>query len=253
MGMIKSGREFAPPRIFLAGTEGIGKSTFASKAPKPIFIPSEDGLKQIECDKFPVAKTYEQLKSYVTAIAAEKHAYRTIAIDTVDWAERLIWDQVCVDADKENIEEIGYAKGYIFALTYWRELLALLDRCHANGMGVILLSHTKIEKYEDPEHPTYDRFSPRLHKHAQALLTEWVDAVLFAKIKMTTKDASKGDDRKVAIPVGAGGGERIIKTVGSPTCVAKNRYNLPAEIPLSWDAFMAGFNAFYGIGTKNVA
>lgn len=36
----------------------------------------------------------------------------------------------------------------------------------------------------------------------------------------------------------ANGGERILRTVRSPACIAKNRFNLPGEIPLSWSAFM---------------
>ncbi|MBL7215955.1 MAG: hypothetical protein ISS71_09785, partial [Phycisphaerae bacterium] len=39
------------------------------------------------------------------------------------------------------------------------------------GMAVILIAHAKIERFEDPESSAYDRYSPRLHKHACALLT----------------------------------------------------------------------------------
>ncbi|MCL2000368.1 MAG: hypothetical protein FWG74_02955, partial [Planctomycetes bacterium] len=42
--------------------------------------------------------------------------------------------------------------------------------------------------------------------------------------------------RTQAKPIGAGAGERIIKTEGGPACVAKNRYNMPIEIPLAWDS-----------------
>jgi len=37
-------------------------------------------------------------------------------------------------------------------------------------MCVILLAHAKVEKFEDPESVAYDRYSPRLHKHAAALV-----------------------------------------------------------------------------------
>ena len=80
---------------------------------------------------------------------------------------------------------------------------------------------------------------PRLHKHAASLIAEWVDAVLFANKKFrVTKDAS---DRAIAAPIGADGGERIIRTVGSPACIAKNRYGLPGEIALSWTAFINAY------------
>ena len=82
-------------------------------------------------------------------------------------------------------------------------------------------------------------YTPRLNKHAASLIAEWVDAVLFANKKFrVTKDAS---DRAIAAPIGADGGERIIRTVGSPACIAKNRYGLPGEIPLSWAAFIKAY------------
>jgi len=247
LSAIRKGRMPMPPRILLAGTEGIGKSTFAAKAPNAIFVPTEDGLNEIDCAKFSwmdngveryKANTYDEVRLAALAIATQAHDFSTIAIDSVDWLERLIWDNVCRRFNKKNIEDIGYAKGYIYALDEWREILEILEKCRARGMAVILISHTKIEKFEDPEFPTYDRYSPRLHKHAQALLTEWVDAVLFATRRMTMKKESKDSDaREIAQAVGAAGGERILKTTGSPTCIAKNRYNLPPEIPLSWEAF----------------
>ncbi len=35
-------------------------------------------------------------------------------------------------------------------------------------------------------------------------------------------------------------GERILRTVGGPSCVAKNRYGLDAELPLDWTALLGG-------------
>ena len=35
---IQRGKQPLPPRLILYGTEGIGKSTFASEAPAPVFV-----------------------------------------------------------------------------------------------------------------------------------------------------------------------------------------------------------------------
>ena len=35
-------------------------------------------------------------------------------------------------------------------------------------------------------------------------------------------------------------GERILRTTGGPSCVARNRYRLRPEIPLSWEAIVSG-------------
>ena len=44
LNQVKTGKEAQPPRIMIYGSEGVGKSTFAASAPKPIFIQTEDGL-----------------------------------------------------------------------------------------------------------------------------------------------------------------------------------------------------------------
>ena len=240
---IHSGPRHAPPRLMIHGTEGIGKSTTAAQAPKPIFIQTEDGLGQIDCDSFPLARSFGDVVAALSALYAEKHDYQTVVIDSLDWLERLIWDLLCEQYGVSSIEKVdgGYAKGYTHALTQWREILNGLDALrNERGMCVILLGHSKVEKFEDPEHSAYDRYSPRLHKQANALITEWADAVLFATRKIITKteDAGFGRDRTVAAGLGKDGGERILRCVGSPSCIAKNRYSLPAELPLSWAALM---------------
>lgn len=242
---IHRGRKHSPPRLLIYGTEGIGKSTTAAAAPAPIFIPTEDGLDQIDCASFPLARNLTEVESALRTLIHEPHDFETVVIDSADWLERLVWDALCEQYGVANIEKVdgGYARGYTHALTHWRRLLADLNTLRMQrGMCVILLAHAKVEKFEDPEHLAYDRYSPRLHKHITALLTEWSDAVLFATRKIITKTASGdgnfGRDRTIAAGLGKDGGERILRTVGSPACVAKNRYGLPAELPLSWPALM---------------
>ena len=75
-----------------------------------------------------------------------------------------------------------------------------------------------------------------------------MDAVLFAnkKFRVTKENAGFTGERAIAAPIGADGGERIIRTVGSPACIAKNRYGLPAELPLSWQAFIDAYQKIEG-------
>ncbi len=91
---IHSGRRLQPPRLLLYGTEGIGKSTIASEAPKPIFIPTEDGLDQIDTDSFPLCHSLDDVMAALTALATEEHDYQTVVIDSLDWLARLISDVV---------------------------------------------------------------------------------------------------------------------------------------------------------------
>jgi hypothetical protein len=252
---ITRGKENKPPRIFLYGQEGVGKSCTAAQAPNPVFIQTEDGLDEINTAKFPLAKNLNDVLNALAALRDEQHDFRTVVLDSADWLERLIWDKVCQDFGVRSIEKAdgGYGKGYVHALTYWRQIVSLFnDLRNVRGMIVIVIAHSKVERFEDPENAAYDRYTPRLHKSATSLLCEWVDAVLFATKRFrVSREEGTGfqGDRAIATAIGANGGERILRTVGSPACIAKNRFNLPAEIPLSWQAFM---DAYASGGEANV-
>ena len=245
---IKSGRDNKPPRLVIYGQEGIGKSTIGANAPMSIFVQTEDGLGEIDCYKFPLSKSFDNVVECLKSLRDEEHNFQTVVIDSADWLERLIFDEVCKEFGVKSIEKAdgGYGKGYTHALRHWQKVVELLQELRdKRNMIVIILAHAKVERFEDPENAAYDRYTPRLHKNAASLLCEWADAVLFAckKIRIT-RDAT---DRTIAAPIGAAGGDRILRTVGSPACIAKNRYNLPLEIPLTWNAlFMALTNQEVG-------
>jgi hypothetical protein len=235
---IQRGKVNAPRRTLLFGVHGVGKSTFASMADSPIFIPVEDGLSNIACERFPLATKYADVIAALGAIYTEPHEYRTVIIDSVDWLERLIFADVCQKRGVECVEDIGYGKAYVFALTQWREVLAGLDALrNERGMAVILIAHAQIEKFANPETDAYDRYSPRLHKQASALLQEWADEVLFACYRVHTKTSDDGFGRKRV--QGIGTGERILRTTERPAHVAKNRLNLPDELPLDYRIYAA--------------
>jgi hypothetical protein len=253
---IQRGRVASPPRILIYGTEGIGKTTFAAESPNPIFLQTEDGLGQIDRDRFPLASSLEDVQQALAELLNQPHGYETVVLDSLDWLERLVWDSVCKEYGVKSIEKVdgGYAKGYTHALTYWRHVVDLLGALRTEkGMAVVLIAHAKVEKFEDPESAAYDRYSPRLHKHAAALICEWSDAVLFAtrKFRIQSEDAGFNRKRTIANAIGKDGGERILRCVGGPSCIAKNRYGIAEELPLSWAAFMAALSNPLCLGAKN--
>ena len=236
MDQVITGKSAQPPRVMIYGTEGIGKSSFAASAPNPIFIQTEDGLSEIATSKLPLCNTFDDVISQLKGIRDEQHSFNTVVIDSLDWLERIIHARVAGDYGVKSIEKAdgGYGRGYVHALAYWQQVISLLNELrNKKSMAVILIAHAKVERFEDPEHPAYDRYSPRLHKAVNSLVCEWVDAVLFATRRMRV-DADTGK----AAPVGADGGERVLRTNGSPAYIAKNRYSLPNEMALSWQSFI---------------
>lgn len=233
---VHTGKRPAPRRIMTYGVHGIGKSTFGAMADRTIFLPLEDGLGEIDCASLPLMDSYDQVLAALGELYTEPHDYRTVVVDSLDWLEQLIWAEVCRKRSVETIEDIGYAKGYTFALTQWREVLAGLDALrNERAMTVILLAHCKIETFANPETESYDRYVPRLHKHASALIQEWCDEVLFATYKIFTKQHDEGFNRTRA--QGIGTGERVLRTTERPAHVAKNRLNLPDELPLDYSVY----------------
>src|SRR5262245_30010425 len=223
MDRVLHGRTPKPPRLLIYGTEGIGKSTFCASAPTPVFIQTEDGLDEIQCDKFPLATTFDDVIGALAELRTEQHEYETLVIDSLDWLERMIWDRVCQESGVKSIEKAdgGFAKGYTHALTFWREVVDQLNMLRAGrGMVVLLIAHAKVEKFEDPESSPYDRYSPRLHQHAAALVSEWCDAVLFATRKMRTQTEHAGYNRRRTVPhaVGRTASEPVCSSAGGPAC-----------------------------------
>ena len=233
LSTITKGRQPKPRRTLLYGTHGIGKSTFGAMADRPIFLPTEDGTGEIDCHRFPLIESFAAAMDCIADLFREDHDYGTAVIDSADWLEKLIWADVVEKRQVESIEDIGYGRGYTFALSQWSELLEGLDALrNSRNMAIIIIAHANIEKFNDPENEAYDRYSPRLHKHASHLVQEWCDEVLFATYKVHTKSSDEGFNKTRTR--GLGSGERILRTTTRPANVAKNRLNLPEELPLDY-------------------
>lgn len=246
-----------PPIMTLHGTAGIGKTTFATQAPAPVVLRTEDGLGTISVDAFPIAQSWKDVVDALSALYTEQHEYKTVVIDSLSALEPLIWRQVAVDEKKENIEACGYGRGYVLATYYWQQLIegcaALRDE---KGIIPILIAHSEVQRFDSPEVEPYERYQVRLHKKAMALVYERADIVGFANWKtniIRDKDptalSSKKTGEKVLNVRGIGTGERLLHLVEKPAYLAKNRYSLPDTLPLDWSAFSTALQAAIGTTT----
>lgn len=224
-----------PWRTIIYGTHGIGKSTFAAQAESPIFIQTEDGLSGLQCDAFPLAKTFEEVMDAIGVLYKEDHKFKTLVVDSIDWLEPLVWSFTAQEHGKSSIEDFGFGKGFVFASDTWRKFIGGLNALRDDkGMEVILLAHTEVKRYDNPETEPYDRHQIKLHKRAAELMQEWADVVGFANYKtMVTKDDVGMNAKKVRA---IGSGERVLYTSERPAFYAKNRFNLPHELQFTYKA-----------------
>ena len=239
LSAVKRGVQKRPLRIVAYGPEGVGKTQFAANAPAPIFLGSEDGFGTIDAARFPSPSSWTEARAMLHELATTDHEFKTVAIDTADWIEPLLFADVCARHGKPNVEAFGYGKGYTVALDEgWRPLLGQLEVLGAKGMHVIILAHAKSETHTPPDADAYERWTLKIDKRAAGLLKEWCDTLLFMQWGGTVAD--KSGDRKKARAIG----ERyraLYTQSASGAFEAKNRFGLRDVLPLDWAEFYDGY------------
>ncbi len=162
--------------------------------------------------------------------------YKTLVVDSLDWAEPLLWRYVCEQAKVGNIEEVsgGYGRGYNAALDQWRSFLNALERLQRErSTHLILIAHSFIKAFKNPEGDDFDRYILKLNEKAAGLIREWCGGVYFANFEtFAVKDKAK---RVRGVSTGA----RLLYTQRTAAYDAKDRYGLPESLPLSWAEFEA--------------
>ncbi|MEG1823069.1 MAG: ATP-binding protein [Clostridiales bacterium] len=229
---IISGKIPSAQKFIVYGPEGIGKSTFASHFPGPLFIDTEGSTKHLDVKRFEKPTSWVMLGAQVKYIKENPTICKTLIIDTADWAERLCIDYLCDKSQMSGIEDWGYGKGYTYVSEEFGRLLNYLDEVISNGVNVGLTAHATIHKFEQPdEMSAYDRWEMKLSKKTAALLKEWADMLLFVNYKtyVTTMD-KEGKKGK------AQGGKRVMYTTHHTSWDAKNRHDLPSELEFDYKA-----------------
>lgn len=230
--------EHEPPNIIIYGGRGVGKTTFAASAPKPVMIRTErvghfPGVKM-----FPLAESFSQVMDAMGALATQDHDFETLIVDSLDWLEALVWRHLIEQRPTDekgrtvrDIQDYGFGKGYTHAIDYWSKYLQAVEYLRQKkGMAVVQVAHAEVKRFDDPTSDSYDRYQIKLHKLASERLQEGADAVLFAKaVHATTKEALGFNNEKTRA---VGAGERVIYTDARPAFDAKNRFDMPSEIPM---------------------
>lgn len=135
---ITAGVQDSPVKTVLYGPEGIGKSTFASHFPDPVFIDTEGGTKRLNIKRLPQPTSWAMLLDEVAEVRRGNIPCGTLVIDTADWAERLAIDAVCAKAKVDGLEGFGYGKGYTYLKEEFGKLLDALEEVLNTGHNVLV-------------------------------------------------------------------------------------------------------------------
>lgn len=225
---ITRGKISKPQKVVIYGPEGIGKTTFASQFPDPLFVDTEGGTNQLDVARIdPAPQSWNELLGLIDAVKAERPC-ATLVLDTADWAEMLCIDHICIKNKWDSIETPGYGAGYTALKEEFGKLLNKLSDLIEADINVVLTAHAMMRKFDRPdEASSYDRWELKLQRKTAPLLKEWADALLFVNYKVTVENVDKGMGQKAGK---ARGGKRVMYVEHHPCWDAKNRYGLSGEL-----------------------
>jgi len=193
---------------------------------------------------------WESVLGIVDELTTKETPYQTLVVDVIDGIEKLACQHVCdtdYQGDWSERGFMGYQRGYsAMAAGPWRGLLASLDKLReVRRMAIILLAHTGVGNFANPNGADYSRFLPDMHKSAWQLTYGWADIVLFGDRDIIVEKERKNDAKGKA----TGGSIRTMHTEYDAAFDAKNRHNLAPEIDMgesgkeAWTNFIAAIKA----------
>jgi hypothetical protein len=230
---ITRGKLNKPQKVVIYGPEGVGKSTFASQFPDPLFIDTEDSTASMDVTRFPRPTSWTMLYFQIDYVKKNPEICKTLVVDTADWAESLCAEHICARGNVKGIADFGYGNGYVYLEEEFGRFLNKLQEIIEVGINVVVTAHAEIKKIEQPEEiGGFDHWQLKLEKKTAPLLKEWSDILLFANYKVyvvnvDNQGTAKGKNK-------AQGGKRVMYTTHTPWWDAKNRHELPDELPFEY-------------------
>jgi hypothetical protein len=218
-----------PPKGIIYGSPGVGKTTFGASAPGALILDCEHGANMVACARTPHLKSWPAQLAVLNALANEDHPYGVVVVDTLDWMLSALETTVSGASGGKLSETLnksngGYGNGkQVLRNHITLVLLPALDLLVQRGLAVILLAHASRQDITDADGVTTEKTVAEIHPDFLSMFLAWSDFCCLAK---TTAS-----------------GKRELVCQDNGRALAKNRYGLPATLPLEWEAFAAAIAA----------
>lgn len=226
-------------RILLYAESGMGKTTLASLAPKPVFIGIDDGGKLLADEEGNTLRHVPGIECFADVRAAMlADIYQddeTVVLDQVtyleEWAVKHMLATITNDkgAYMDNIVRYGYNKGYRHLYDTMKLILQDADSLIHRGKNVIIIAQMAPNKVANPGGEDFLREGPRLFSGTpsiEALYCEWADHIFRIGYQYLTVD-----DKKVS----GGENKRAVFVHPEPHFRAKSRTLGPDKAVVSFD------------------
>lgn len=230
---IIKGKSHPAGRIAAFGPHGVGKSSWACSHRKVLALDFENGLNEIGPDRITMPRVWGESMPVIREACIGPGDHEAVVIDTVDKLEAQCASAVCIEGKKKTLADFDWGQGHAAEEVKWRELLSLLEGARDKGRTVILVAHVQSKEVKDPTLGTYSRYIAAMNAKPWAATAQWCDAVLFMNYQ-----AGMYEGRAVMT------GDRVIYAQAGTGYDAKNRWNLPREMPLYKDGKRYGWQDF---------
>lgn len=232
-------------RVMIYGPAKIGKSYFGAQIPNHIFLNLENGLSHLRCTRTPLITSYDDFNERLKALVTKEHPYKTVIIDTIDKLEDIMRKWIAAntgDARIKDIVDIPYGRGYEYLLAETKKFIQRIRMLTAKGINVIFISHDEIKQQVLPTGEVYNYYAPSLFARTGKgdstlkIYSDEMDIIARCAFRtIVTKEGEGFNKRSVA----KGNGDRIMfMERGNPAYVGGSRYDLPGQIPFTWEDFV---------------
>lgn len=213
---ITKGPQQSGQRVVIYGEGGIGKTSLAALAPKPLVLDCEGGSAALDVARADV-DSWQTLINAMGDTSALK-PFETIVIDTATAAEELATEHVCRVANKTSIEDFGYGKGYKHLFEEVVKLLQAADRLVRAGKNVVIICHDTTQMVRNPSGEDFPQYQPAMLNTGSTgrirdRVKGWCDHLLFVQYDRSVTKEGKAE----------GSGTRTVYTQAGATFWAKSR------------------------------
>lgn len=228
-------------KVVVYGPSGVGKTDMIAHWGRVAFITDaqEEGildLSRYEDTPAPAFQhtvdTFGELLSMCNKVAKMKDI-DCLCVDSLTGMEKLCFISHCdeyFEGDWSSKGFYSYSQGpKNAAKTDWPRFLDHLETVRLAGIDVVLIAHSQVKPFSNPEGADYERYIPYLDKETWQQTHRWAQAVLFYNyfvdiIKTGAKHKPEMSED-----------HRQIYTVHSAAYDAKNRFNMPPVVDAGHD------------------